>query len=46
LDGHVERASNAGALEWLSWAVLLSASHETRHLNLGNLELLATKVGK
>jgi hypothetical protein len=46
LDGHVERASNAGTLERLSWAVLCAAGHETRHLNLGNLELLATKVGK
>lgn len=46
LDGHVEGAGNASALERLRWAVLCAAGHETWHLDLGDLELLATKVGK
>ena len=45
LDGHVEGAGDAGTLEVVG-IVLLAAGHETGHLNLGNLNLLATIVGK
>ncbi|PON55666.1 hypothetical protein PanWU01x14_186180 [Parasponia andersonii] len=39
LDGHVERASDPGALEGLSRAELGTAGHETGHLDLGELDL-------
>lgn len=43
LDGHVKAASNAGTSERLVSSVLGTGSHETRHLILGELDLLATK---
>jgi len=43
LDGHVERSSDPGTLERLV-GVLGADSHETRHLNLSQVELLATEV--
>ena len=41
----MEGAGDAGTLEVVG-IVLLAAGHETGHLNLGNLNLLATIVGK
>lgn len=43
LDGHVQAASNSGTLERLVSGILLAGSHETRHLVLGELDLLATE---
>jgi hypothetical protein len=45
LDGHVEGAGDTGTLEVVG-VVLLAAGHETGHLNLGNLNLLAAIIGK
>ena len=45
LDGHVQRSGDAGVLEVVV-VVLLAARHEARHLDLGNVNLLATEVGK
>ena len=45
LDGHVERTSNAGTLEGLV-GVLGAARNKTGHLDLGELDVLATEVGK
>lgn len=41
LDGHVQAASDAGALERLVGGILGPDGHETRHLVLGELNLLA-----
>ena len=46
LDGHVEAAGDPGALERLGGAVLLAQVHQTRHLVLGQGELLAAEVGQ
>jgi len=43
LDGHVEGSGDAGAGELA--LVLAAAVHEAGHLDLGNVELLATEVG-
>jgi len=43
LDGHVERAGNAGTLEDLLGTVLLTEGNETGHLVFGELDLLATE---
>ena len=45
LDGHVEGAGDTGTLEVVV-VVLLTAGQETRHLNLGDLTLLAAIIGK
>ena len=45
LDGHVEGSGDTGTLEVLG-VILLTACHKSRHLNLGNFDLLATIVGK
>ena len=41
LDGHVEGAGDAGAQEGPGRAELHPAGHETRHPNLGQLDLQA-----
>ena len=46
LDGHVEGPSDTSSLEGLGSSILRAGGHEARHLNLGNLDLLATVVGK
>ena len=46
LDGHVQRAHDPDALEGLSRGVLLADRHEAGHLVLGDVDLLATEVGK
>eukprot|EP00128_Syssomonas_multiformis_P016851 Colp12_sorted_trinity150504_noHs@2414 len=46
LDGHVETTSNAGTLEGLLRAVETAHLHETGHLILSELDLLATPLGK
>jgi hypothetical protein len=46
LDGHVERAGDAGALEGLPFSVLLAHGHEARHLGLGDRDLLAAPLGE
>lgn len=43
LDGHVKAASNASALKRLIRGVLLTDGHETGHLVLSELNLLAAK---
>lgn len=43
LDGHVETASDLGTLEGLGSSVLLTGLHQTRHLILSKLDLLATE---
>jgi len=46
LDGHVKRSRNTGSLKGLFISVFLTASHKPRHLNLSELNILATVVGK
>ena len=46
LDGHVERAGDAGALQGLLRAVFLADGHEARHLGLGDRDLLAAEIGE
>jgi len=46
LDGHVEGSGNTGSSQRLGSVVLLSGGHEARHLNLSDLNLLATEIGK
>ena len=44
LDGHVQRAGDARALEGLRGAELGAAAHEAGHLHLGEAQLLAAEV--
>ena len=44
LDGHVQRAGDARALEGLLLGVLGTQGHQARHFMLGQLDLLAAKV--
>ena len=44
LDGHVQAADDAGALQRVLALVLGAKRHQTRHLHLGQLDLLATKA--
>jgi len=46
LDGHVQAAGDAGTLQGLGSGVLLAGLHETGHLVLGKLDLLAAEGGK
>ena len=46
LDGHVQAASNTGTLEGLVGSILLASGHQSRHLILGQLNLLAAKGGQ
>ena len=46
LDGHVQRAGDAGALEGLLRAVFLADGHQARHLGLGDRDLLAAEIGE
>jgi hypothetical protein len=46
LDGHVKRTGNTSSGERLGGSVLGTASHETRHLNLSEFNILATVVGE
>ena len=46
LDGHVKRSRNTGASKDLGSSVLGSACHKSRHLNLSELNILATVVGE
>lgn len=46
LDGHVKAASNSGALERLVLGVLFSCQHQTRHLNLGELDFPPAESGE
>ena len=46
LNGHVERARNAGALEWLQRAVLFADGAQAGHLVLGEVNFLAAKRSK
>jgi hypothetical protein len=46
LDGHVQRASNTCAAQWLLRRKLGTDGHQARHLGFGNLDFLATPVGK
>ena len=46
LDGHVQRAGDAGALERLLVTVHAANGHEAGHLVLGELHLLAAEAGK
>ena len=44
LDGHVERAHDAHALEGLGGTELLAGVHEAGHLHLGDVQLLAAEL--
>ncbi len=46
LDGHVQRAGDAGALERLLRAVFGAGGHEAGHFRLGDVELLAAPLGE
>ena len=46
LNGHVQRARDAGASKNVIVLVLLTESHETGHLNLGEVVLAAAKIGE
>ena len=46
LDGHVERAGDAGALQRLLRAVFLADGHQAGHLGLGDRDFLAAEIGK
>jgi hypothetical protein len=46
LDRHVQRPRDAGALERLPFGVLAARGHQTRHLVLGELDLLAAEAGQ
>ena len=45
LNRHVQGAGDAGTLERLVGAVLGAQRHQTGHLGLGDVELLATEIG-
>jgi len=44
LDGHVQRAGNARALERLRLGELFADRHQARHLGLGNGQLFAAPL--
>mmetsp|Transcript_14139 Transcript_14139/g.37449 ORF Transcript_14139/g.37449 Transcript_14139/m.37449 type:complete len:510 (+) Transcript_14139:196-1725(+) len=46
LNRHVQRAVDVQALQGLRGAVLRAGSHETRHLVLGEVQLLAAELGQ
>ena len=46
LDGHVQRAGDARALQRLPRPVFLADRHEAGHLGLGHVEFLAAPVGE
>merc|ERR1719262_563452 len=46
LNGHVQGSRDVQSLEGLRRTKLLPASHQTRHLMLGNVELLAAKLSQ
>jgi hypothetical protein len=46
LDRHVQRAGDARALQRLALGELVADCHQTGHLGLGDLDLLAAPVGK
>jgi hypothetical protein len=46
LDGHVQAAGDAGALQRLFLRELLAHGHETGHFSLGDGDLLASEVGQ
>ena len=46
LDGHVQRAGDAGALQRLRGAVLGADRHQARHFRLGEVDLLAAEGGQ
>ena len=46
LHGHVQRPHDLRALERLSGAELLTERREARHLDEGDVELLAAELGK
>ncbi len=46
LDGHVERAGDAGALEGLLLCVLLADGHQAGHLGFGDVDLVIAVLGE
>ena len=42
----MKRTANAGALEWLQWAVFLAQRAQARHFVFGEVNLFAAKRGK
>ena len=46
LDGHVQRAGDARALQRLGLAELLARRHQARHLGLGDGDFLAAELGQ
>ena len=46
LDGHVQRAGDAGAAQRLRRGELLADRHQARHFGLGDTDFLATPIGE
>jgi hypothetical protein len=46
LDGHVQRAGDAGALERLLRLVFLAHRHQTGHFGFGDGDFLAAPIGQ
>ena len=46
LDGHVQRAGDAHALERLLRAVFVADGHQAGHFLLGDVDLLAARFGE
>src|SRR5215510_11844829 len=46
LNGHVQRACDAGVLERLSGPELLADRHQARHFRLGHVDLFAAPIGE
>jgi hypothetical protein len=46
LDGHVERAGDARALERLGGTIFLAQRHQARHFGFGDTDLVAPEIGE
>ena len=46
LDGHVQRAGDAGTIERLPGLILLAHRHKTRHFGLGDSDFLTAPLGQ
>ena len=46
LNGHVQRARNTGAFQWLVLAVFITQGYESGHFGLGDSDFLATPGSK
>jgi len=46
LNRHVQRAGDSRTLQWLPVGVLTAGGHQSRHLMLGEPDLLAAELGQ